>query len=103
MVKVLFIESDTAERSAEVPEGTTLMRAAVTNNVAGIPADCGGQCSCATCHVYVDPDWFARVGAPGPLENSMLEEAPDRQETSRLSCQVKLTSALDGLTVRVPA
>jgi 2Fe-2S ferredoxin len=102
MATVNFIESGGARRTVDAPVGASLMSAAVTNKVKGIPADCGGQCSCATCHVYVDPAWIDRVGAPGPLEDSMLDDAPDRQETSRLSCQIKVTPELEGLVVRVP-
>jgi 2Fe-2S ferredoxin len=77
------------------------MEAAVDNDVVGIVAECGGACSCATCHVYVDPAWAAKLQAPDPQESGMLECVLDRRDTSRLSCQIVLTPALDGLVLRV--
>jgi len=70
--------------------------------VPGIDADCGGACACATCHVYIAPEWVERVGAPNEMEVDMLDFAFDVRENSRLSCQVKLTEELDGLMVTVP-
>jgi 2Fe-2S ferredoxin len=70
--------------------------------VPGIDADCGGACACATCHVYVEPDWVERVGPRNEMEEDMLDFAFDVRENSRLSCQIKITDALDGLTVKVP-
>lgn len=90
---------------ATVAEGESLMRAAVEHDVPGIYGDCGGQCACATCHVYIDSDWIERVGTaePGSTEESMLEGAPANvQPNSRLACQVILTPELDGLVVLVP-
>jgi 2Fe-2S ferredoxin len=103
MTKVVFIESSGAERDVEAIDGASLTSAAVANRVEGILADCGGACSCATCHVHVDPTWFARVGPASTLEGSMLEYAAELQETSRLSCQLTVTPDLDGLVVRIPA
>jgi len=77
------------------------MEAAVDNDVAGIVAECGGACSCATCHVYVDPAWTAKLAPPDAQERGMLECVLDRRDTSRLSCQIVLTPALDGLILRV--
>ena len=102
MARVLFIDSEDAERTVVAADGGSLMSAAVKAGVAGILADCGGACSCATCHVLVDPAWFDRVGSRSPLEDSMLEFAPEVEESSRLSCQIKVTPELDGLVVRVP-
>lgn len=79
------------------------MEAATRNGVPGILAECGGACSCATCHVIVDPAWFARTGVPGNDERELLGFAFGVQPTSRLSCQIRLTKQLDGLTVTVPA
>jgi 2Fe-2S ferredoxin len=79
------------------------MSAAVANSVAGILADCGGACSCATCHVQVQAPWLERVGGPSTLEASMLEYAPEVQEGSRLSCQITVTPDLEGLVVRIPS
>lgn len=78
------------------------MQAAVINGVPGIDADCGGACSCATCHVYVNEDWLETVGGVNPTEDAMLSLSPDRQPNSRLSCQIPVTEELDGLVVTTP-
>lgn len=87
----------------DVADGTSLMQAAVAHGVAGIVGECGGSMSCATCHVVVDPAWAVRAGGPGPFETDMLDitEAA-RQSTSRLSCQIRMSAELDGITVKVP-
>ncbi|GAC1572371.1 MAG: 2Fe-2S iron-sulfur cluster-binding protein [Sphingomicrobium sp.] len=103
MVKVTFVEPDGSERTLEGDQGFSVMEIAVRHGVSGIDAECGGACACATCHVYVDPDWFDNVGEPGDTEKDMLEFAGEPRECSRLSCQIRLTSALDGLRVTVPA
>jgi 2Fe-2S ferredoxin len=87
---------------ADATEGLSLMEVAKAKDVVGIMADCGGACSCATCHVFVDLAWVDRVGQPDDVEFAMLDMVSDvAQENSRLSCQIKLTAALDGLTVTV--
>jgi 2Fe-2S ferredoxin len=101
MIRVTFIEPSGSVREIEGPVGTSLMELAVKNSVVGIEAECGGACSCATCHVYVDQAWTARVGEPRDMEESMLEFADGVRTTSRLSCQIKMTVELDGLTVQV--
>jgi 2Fe-2S ferredoxin len=101
MPKVTYIEPDGTPKTVEARAGTTAMEAAVDNDVAGIVAECGGACSCATCHVYVDPAWASRLPPPDRQENGMLECVLDRRDTSRLSCQIVLTPALDGLVLRV--
>ena len=101
MPKVTYIQPNGVSRLVDVRAGTTAMEAAVDNDVEGIVAECGGACSCATCHVYVDPAWAARLPPPDSQESGMLECVLDRQATSRLSCQIVLTPALDGLVVRV--
>ena len=78
------------------------MQGAIENNVPGIDADCGGECACATCHVYVEPEWQAKVGPQNDLERSMLGFAAAAEPNSRLSCQIKMTADLDGLVVRMP-
>jgi ferredoxin, 2Fe-2S len=84
--------------------GQSLMRAALSAGIDAIAADCGGLMSCATCHVYADPDWLPRLPPPGGEELSMLEmTAAPREAGSRLSCQIELNGALDGLSVRLPA
>lgn len=83
-------------------DGATLMETARAAGVAGILAECGGACSCATCHVYIDEEWVQKVGPPNSVEEDMLDMVDDiRVPSSRLSCQVVLTRALDGLTARV--
>lgn len=103
MPKVTFVQFAGGSRTVEVPAGWTLMEAAVQNGVDGITAECGGGCACATCHVLVPPEWAARVPAMGPAENDLLEcTAVPRTAQSRLSCQIQVSDALDGLTVNLP-
>lgn len=102
MPKVTYIEHDGTRHRVEVPVGLSLMRGAIDNNVPGIDADCGGQCACATCHVYVDEAWREATGSPEQMEEDMLDFAFDVRGESRLSCQIKVTDALDGLVVRIP-
>jgi 2Fe-2S ferredoxin len=86
-----------------VDSGITAMEAAVKNGVPQIDGDCGGAAACATCHVYVDPDWIGRTGpAAEGMEKSMLEFAEEVRETSRLACQIAITDELDGLILRLP-
>src|SRR5438132_164938 len=104
MPRVTYIEFNGAEHTVEVPVGTALMRGAVDNNVPGIDADCGGQCACATCHVYVDAAWLEKTGTPlpGSQEAGMLSFAAEGKPNSRLSCQIAMREELDGLIVRMP-
>lgn len=89
-------------RFADLDEGISLMEQAKARDVAGIFGDCGGGCSCATCHVYVAPEWMDRVGAPDAIEFDMLDMVSDvHRPNSRLSCQITMSAALDGLTVTV--
>ncbi len=103
MPKVSFLQPDGVRRDVEVPAGITLMEAARQHGVAGVVAQCGGACACATCHVYVQPEWLAKLEAPEDMEQGMLETAWEPKANSRLSCQIHVTQALDGLTVSVPA
>ena len=102
MPKVIFIDYQGSQQSVDAQVDQSLMEAAVDNDVAGIDADCGGACACATCHVYIDQDWLAKVGLPEEIETEMLSVAEDVQENSRLSCQVMLTEEMDGLIVTTP-
>jgi 2Fe-2S ferredoxin len=102
MPQVTYIEHDGTEHRVEVEEGLSVMRGAVDNGVPGIDADCGGQCACATCHVFVDEAWLARTGVPDEQEGSMLSFAATALPNSRLSCQIAVTGELDGLVVRLP-
>jgi ferredoxin, 2Fe-2S len=104
MPKVTYVEYSGTEHQVEVPVGLSVMRGAVNNAVPGIDADCGGECACATCHVYVDPAWLDKIGLPeqGSQEASMLSFAAVAQPDSRLACQIKMREELDGLVVRMP-
>jgi 2Fe-2S ferredoxin len=102
MAKVTFIGFSGGANTVDVPVGTTLMRAATDNRVPGIDGDCGGNCACATCHVYIAPEWWERVGARNRTEEGMLNAVDDLRDTSRLACQITLTDALDGLVVSLP-
>ena len=102
MPKITFIESNGTEQTVEAEIGMTVMEAAVKNMVPGIEAECGGACSCATCHIYVEDAWREATGSPDEMEEDMLDFAFDVRETSRLSCQIPITDALDGLVVRIP-
>lgn len=102
MTKVTFIEPNGTVRKVDAAPGTTVMEAAVDNGVEGIIAECGGACSCATCHVYVEPEWAEKLSPPDPQEDGMLDCVIERGATSRLSCQIELREDLDGLVVRVP-
>eukprot|EP01012_Entosiphon_sulcatum_P044182 TRINITY_DN58755_c0_g1_i1.p3 TRINITY_DN58755_c0_g1~~TRINITY_DN58755_c0_g1_i1.p3 ORF type:complete len:107 (+),score=20.57 TRINITY_DN58755_c0_g1_i1:234-554(+) len=102
MAKITYIEHNGTPHEVEVKAGLSVMEGAVKNNIPGIDGDCGGACACATCHVYVDDAWRAKVGTPEDLEKSMLEFAENVEENSRLSCQIVVSDALDGLVVRMP-
>jgi 2Fe-2S ferredoxin len=104
MPKITYMEHNGREHAVEVPLGLSVMRGAVDNNIPGIDADCGGECACATCHVYIVEGWRDAIGAPvpGSQEASMLSFAALAQPNSRLSCQITVTDALDGLIVRMP-
>jgi 2Fe-2S ferredoxin len=102
MAKITFITRDGTEHAVDADNGVSVMNAAIDNLVPGIDADCGGECSCATCHVVVEDAWMAKVGQPGDREESMLDLNPEREATSRLSCQIPVTDELDGLVVKVP-
>jgi 2Fe-2S ferredoxin len=102
MGRVTYIEHDGTEHVIAVEDGMSIMEAAVQNGVPGIDADCGGQCACATCHVHVDTAWIDHVGAAGEMEDELLNLAPERDDASRLSCQITMSPGLDGLVVRIP-
>ncbi|MFV8817958.1 2Fe-2S iron-sulfur cluster-binding protein [Haliea sp. E17] len=102
MVTVKFIQPDGVEKVVEVPEGTSLMTAALENGVEGILGDCGGACSCATCHCYIDEAFLPQIPAAEDIEQSMIEFATDPKENSRLGCQVQVTEAVSGIVVRMP-
>ena len=102
MAKITYIEHNGTPHEVEVAEGLTVMEGAVKNGIPGIDADCGGACACSTCHVYVDAAWVDKLPEKEAMEEDMLDFAYEPGETSRLTCQVKVTSDLDGLVVRTP-
>jgi len=100
-VRVIYIVHGGRRVPVFAETGLSVMEAALRNNVPGIVAECGGACSCATCHVYVDPAWMARLGKPDVAERDMIEFAKEPRPNSRLSCQISLSEELDGLVVTV--
>ena len=101
MPKIIFVKPDLSEHTIVVENGTTVMEAGRDANL-GIEGTCGGCLSCATCHVIVDPDWYAKTGGPSEDEEDMLDLAFSLSETSRLGCQIAMTPELDGLRLSVP-
>ena len=102
MPKITYIAFDGAETPVDANEGLSVMQAAVNNGVVGIVAECGGACSCATCHVHVEQGWFDKLPEAQAMEKEMLDFVMSPQPTSRLSCQIKITADLDGLVVHTP-
>ena len=102
MALVKYIEHNGNEHEAEVPIGNSVMQGAVDNMIDGIIAECGGACSCATCHVYVDEAWLDKTGQPDDMEQCMIDCVMDPQSNSRLSCQIQITEELNGLIVHLP-
>ena len=103
MVKITFKDFNGSKSTIDVEKGLSVMEGAIQNDIPGIDADCGGACACSTCHVYVHPDWVEKLPAREPMEEDMLDFAyePDPAR-SRLTCQLKVTDALDGLVVQMP-
>jgi 2Fe-2S ferredoxin len=102
MALVTYIKHDGSAYEIEVPNGTSVMQGAVDNMIDGIVGECGGSCSCATCHCYVDEAWLAKLPPPQPMEKDMLECVLEPKPNSRLSCQISINPGLDGLVVRLP-
>jgi ferredoxin, 2Fe-2S len=102
MAKITFVQHNGTEATVTGVAGMTVMETAVKNQISGIDADCGGACACATCHVYIDESWREKVGKRNAMEEDMLDFAFDVRDNSRLSCQIKVGDALDGLRVTVP-
>lgn len=102
MATIIYVDHEGTERAIEAKNGETIMEVAVKNAVPGIDADCGGACACATCHVYVDGTFMDKVGTPEAMEQSMLDFAENVQDNSRLSCQITVSDALDGIKVTTP-
>ena len=102
MANITYILADGSARTVAAKPGMSVMDAARQADIPGIEAECGGACACATCHVYVDEAWRAKVGEPSPMEEDMLDFGYDVRPNSRLSCQIKVSDELDGLVVRTP-
>ncbi len=103
MPKAIYIERDGAVTEVELPEGWTLMQGATANGVEGIEGECGGSCSCATCHCYVDEAFLDAMPEMGDIEDDMLDCAvSERKPNSRLACQIKMSLDLDGIVVHLP-
>ena len=104
MASVTYVDYDGTQHVVDVPNGENVMRGALYNDINGILGECGGGLACATCHCYVDDAWADKVGTPtSQEERDMLESSSaERKSTSRLSCQIEMTDALDGLIVHLP-
>lgn len=102
MGNITFIEHDGTSHSVEIESGQTLMQAAIDNNVPGIDADCGGECACGTCHVIIQGPGVTLSGSPSDDEIQMLDLNPERDEASRLACQVVVSDGMDGMVARLP-
>ena len=102
MAAITYTDSKGTSRTVEGEDGSTVMETAIRHKVPEIVAECGGACACATCHVYVDEAWADKVGKASGMEEDMLDFAYDVKPTSRLSCQIKVTAALDGLHLTTP-
>ena len=101
MPKITYIDIQGEKHECDVAVGVSVMEGAIQNGIDGILAICGGSCACSTCHSYIDEDWMDKVGAPDDIEDSTLELALERKPGSRLTCQIEVTDALDGLVVHV--
>lgn len=103
MAKITYIEFGGKEHTIEVANGLSVMEGARDNGIPGIEADCGGACACSTCHVYVAEAWVEKLPAKDIMEEDMLDFAFEPDPTrSRLTCQLKVTDALEGLIVQMP-
>ena len=102
MALITYIEHDGTEHKVQVEIGSSVMHGAIDNGLEGIVAECGGACSCATCHCYVDDAWIDKTGRAEDMEEAMIECVSDPRDGSRLSCQIEITEELDGLVVHLP-
>ena len=101
MPTIHYITKDGETHSVDVENGYSVMEGAINNNIEGIVAECGGACACATCHAYIEDGPVDKLPAMDDMEDSMLDAAYERRDNSRLTCQIEVTDALDGLVVRV--
>ncbi len=102
MVTLRFVYPDGSERVVQAPEGISVMKAAVSAGIVGVAGDCGGNLSCATCHCYIGEERRRKLPAPPPEELAMLDCALDVTDDSRLTCQIQVSSLIDGITIHVP-
>ena len=102
MPLITYVESNGTQHSVQVEIGSSVMQGAIDHGIEGIVAECGGSCTCATCHCYVDDAWFPRLNEPEEMEKDMLICAHDPRPNSRLSCQIAVTDELDGLVIHIP-
>lgn len=102
-MKLFFLFPDGTEKEVEASVGLSVMEVATQNDIPGIPADCGGSCACATCHVHVSSDWLERLPDAQQMEHDMLDFAEGVNDQSRLSCQIMLTEAMNGMRISIPA
>jgi 2Fe-2S ferredoxin len=102
MPKVIYIEYSGKEHQIDLPIGFSIMEGAIKNSIAGIDADCGGSCACATCHVYVDEKYLSKIPTAQEAEKDMLDFVNETNNSSRLSCQIMMNNELDGIIVRMP-
>ena len=101
MPKIIYISPGGERHEADVENGYSVMEGAINNDIAGIVAECGGACACATCHSYVDEQWLDKVPPMDDMEDSMLDAAFERKANSRLTCQIEVNDKLDGLVIHV--
>jgi 2Fe-2S ferredoxin len=102
MPKITYVEQNGNKHEIDLPEGASVMQGAINNSVPGIDGDCGGECACGTCHIYVDREWLDKLDFIGDAEASMLSFADGALPNSRLACQIKMSRELDGLVVALP-
>ncbi|MGQ0622989.1 MAG: 2Fe-2S iron-sulfur cluster-binding protein [Panacagrimonas sp.] len=102
MPKITFVEHNGTEHPVEADETLSLMEVATSNLIPGIDADCGGACACGTCHVHIAEPWLSKLSPMTDGEKQMLEVATAGDHTSRLSCQIRVSAALEGMVVRTP-
>lgn len=102
MPKITYVDNTGSERTVDAVIGDTVMETALSNDIPGIDADCGGACACATCHVYISEVWLDQIGKAEDLELDMLSIVEDARDSSRLSCQIEVSEDIDGLVVTTP-
>ena len=102
MAKIIYNTHDNKTHTIDVQNGLTVMEGAVQNDIPGIDADCGGSMACATCHVYVNDEWYNKLDEKTEGEDDMIDQAYDPKKNSRLSCQITVSEKIEGLVVRLP-